>query len=924
MNTPKPGPATGTELPPLYGLDIRNTQDLDTIAATYASQVIELLRRQFFSVLEAHCPEMVQPFLDHSIPPVAADPETLRKLMQAWGIWFQLLNIAEENTAMRRRRQTENYLGLEEIPGSLSFVLAKARATGISAAKLRATLQDCHVTPTLTAHPTEAKRITVLEIHRRIYLLLYRLEGSRWTPRERLTFVQELRAEIELLWLTGELRLEKPSVPQEVAWGLHFLEQSFYPCVPNVLERLRSAMEQHYPEENPAPPPLLRIASWIGGDRDGNPAVTAQVTLNTLLRYRIAALRHHSEGLKRVVQELSIRQQALPITEKFQQALRKKLQQLPQAKKIVARNPNEVFRQWSAIMLQRLENTLHDAENSKTGVPRYQLYNHADEHIQDLQTLEQGLEESGSPHLAKHWIRGLRQQAQTFRFCSMRLDLRENSLTTRHTLLQIRRCLALPTIAPEEPAWKAWLLRELTSPMRSLPRLAGMDERSNSVLEPLKTLARKRSQLDREAIGSFILSLTRNVEDVLGLYLLCKYTGFFIRQKDTQTCLLPIVPLFESIRDLQDAPKVIQELLQVPVVKNSLRHHGAQEVMLGYSDSNKDGGFFTAHWELAKAQRMLMEVGAKNNTRIIFFHGRGGSVCRGGVPTGRAIAAQPADSIQGHLRITEQGESVSHKYANQGTAHYNLELLLASVLEHSLRSTSEEDLRPREEFNEAMEALSGKAYVSYRGLLERPGLVEYFTSASPAEELSLLNIGSRPARRTGTKTLEDLRAIPWVFAWTQNRHLVPAWYGVGSALKDFRETRGKQGAKLLEKLYKEHRLFRLILHEVEKALALVDPKVAKGYADLAPREIRETFYKLFKEEYQTARKQTLQLSKHKYPAQGFKKYTRKLQRRLPILQAAGMEQIQLIANFRKQRDPENLEALLLSMNCVSAGLGWTG
>ncbi len=926
MNSPDPV----ADLPPLYGLRNPTTQRLDAVAAAYASQVIDLLRRQFRSVVREHCPEILEALTQGPVQkaqaPAPNDPGMLRKLMQAWGIWFQLLNIAEENTAMRRRRQTETYHGLEKVPGSLAFVLGRARAAGVPTAKLRDLLENTRVTPTLTAHPTEAKRITVMEIHRRIYVLLYRLEGSRWTPREREDFAQELRAEIELLWLSGELRLEKPSVPQEVTWGLHFLEQSFYVCVPEVLERLRSAMEQNYPDEE-APPPPLRVASWIGGDRDGNPAVTPQVTLDALREYRCAAIRCHHAGLFRVLQQLSISKHAVAVAHQFNETLQKRLRKLPNAKSIVARNPNEVFRQWSAIMLQRLKHTLDDAHGDRPGVPRHQLYTSAKEYIADIRTLEQGLEESGCPHLAHRWISPLRRQAQTFRFCSMRLDLRENTSAIQHTLNQVRRSLALPGVTPGDPAWKDWLLRELATPIRSLPRLSGMDERSNSVLVLLRNLAQHRNHLDDEAIGAFILSLTRRADDVLGLYLLCKYTGLFTDRQGMEACALSIVPLFESIRDLQEAPRVLQELLEVPVVQNSVRYHGVQEVMLGYSDSNKDGGFFTSHWELAKTQRLLMDVAARTGTRIVFFHGRGGSVCRGGVPTGRAIAAQPPGSIDGRLRITEQGEAVSHKYANQGTAIYNLELLFASVLEHSLRSMEEQELRPRPEFNEAMEALSGTAYVRYRSLLERPGLVEYFTAASPVEELKQLNIGSRPARRSGLQTLEDLRAIPWVFAWTQNRHLVPGWYGIGSALRDFLAGRAKAGPSrrtLLKDMYKEHRLFRLIINEVEKTLALVDPEVAQSYAGLAPPELRNTFYKLFKEEYLLTRKHILQLSGHKHLARGFRKYSRKLERRLPILRAAGLEQVALIEKLREKRDPAKLEALLLSMNCISAGLGWTG
>ena len=307
---------------------------------------------------------------------------------------------------------------------------------------------------------------------------------------------------------------------------------------------------------------------------------------------------------------------------------------------------------------------------------------------------------------------------------------------------------------------------------------------------------RLREEIDREAFGAFVLSMTRSVDDMLGAYLLAKTAGLFADTPGIESCTLPIVPLFETIDDLQRAPAIMRELLAVPLVQRSVRAQGGvQEVMIGYSDSNKDGGFLTSNWELYKAQTKLTRVGKELGVPIAFFHGRGGSVSRGGAPTGRAIAAQPAGSIPGRMRITEQGEVVSFKYANRGTAQYQIELLAASVVEHALKSEREEALVPTAEFDEAMEALSGAAQAAYRRLVDHPDLLPYYQIGSPLEEISLLNLGSRPARRFGARSLSDLRAIPWVFAWSQNRHFVPGWFGVGSGILTFLQVRGERGAR---------------------------------------------------------------------------------------------------------------------------------
>ena len=374
----------------------------------------------------------------------------------------------------------------------------------------------------------------------------------------------------------------------------------------------------------------------------------------------------------------------------------------------------------------------------------------------------------------------------------------------------------------------------------------------------------------------------------------------------------------------------MQEFLSRTLVQNSLqRTGGVQEVMIGYSDSNKDGGYLTSNWELHLAQTRLTQVGKSASIPISFFHGRGGSISRGGAPCERAIAAQPSDSVHGQMRITEQGEVVSSKFANRGTALYHMELLAASVIGHSLRSASDHQEKDCESFSEAFQLLSEYSFSAYRKLVEQPGLLEYYEAASPVEELSLLNIGSRPSRRSGGSSLADLRAIPWVFAWTQNRHLVPSWYGLGSALLAFKE-QNEPNTETLSRLFRDSRLFRLVIDEAEKTLSQVDLSIAKEYSELVTNDrVRQQVFGLIEEEYHLAVEQVLRVSGSNLLAERFPRFRRKLTRRLPTVNLIGREQVRLIRHFRSlpQNDPERkrvLIPLLMSINCIATGLGWTG
>ncbi|HSE47362.1 MAG TPA: phosphoenolpyruvate carboxylase, partial [Gemmatimonadales bacterium] len=651
-------------------------------AAAYATEVAELLFRLLLDVVGARQPEVV-PILLGEAPSPSATPEKIERGLRAQGIWFQLLSVAEQNAGMRRRRQTETERGMDQVRGTFAQVMTDGARAGGNADRVRKLIAALRVRPVITAHPTEAKRVTVLEKHRRIYRRLVDLESPRWTPRERTALIDQLRNDIELLWMTGELRLEKPTVPQEVYWGLHFFNETLFEATSEVHEKLDRSLQMVFPGERFEVPPFLQFGSWIGGDRDGNPFVTNEVTRRTLAENRRASLQRYHARLAELVKVLSITERAVEVPAAFRAALDKALGTVPHGKEIVVRNPGEIFRQYLACMMARLEGAIRHAESGDTSRCS-EGYATADELIADLRVMMGALKDSQSSHLANALVRPVLREVEAFRFSTVRLDLRENSARLHDTLSVLWRASTGETGEPPpvpSKEWKAWLLAELGKPLSSdhqVPAEAG------ETLGMFRLVGEVRDGLDREAFGSFVLSMTREVSDVLGAYLLAKEAGLFADQAGTESCTLPIVPLFETIDDLRTAEQTLDAMLLHPRYRELVSSRGdAQEVMVGYSDSNKDGGYLAAQWELYRAQRALVATAERHGVRLRLFHGRGGTVGRGGGPAYQAILAQPPGSVRGALRITEQGEMVAAKYSQPSSARRNLEILVAATLEAS-------------------------------------------------------------------------------------------------------------------------------------------------------------------------------------------------------------------------------------------------
>ena len=896
-----------------------------------ADHVKTLLRDILLDIVRCHRPE-VEAALQDGASLDGTSLELLSHALHVQGIWFQLIAVADESSEMRARRAQETAAhGQDGIQGTFANVLSEAAKAGIPVDDVRTWLRTLRIRPVITAHPTEAKRTSVLEKHRQIYLLLKELESPRYTPRERGYMVQSLRDQIELLWMTGELHLEKPTVEQEVDWGIYFFHETLFEAVPELMKIVARTFERLYPGEPLELGPFLQFGSWIGGDRDGNPFVTPAVTMRALQSNALAAMRNHRKRITELGRQLSISERAKPTSASFRAALDEALAFSGRGEELRRRNPGESFRQYLSSMTDRLDATERKIQGDTPSQAK--PYDSADQLIEDFRTVEAALVEAGCATLASDLARPARWAAEAFRFSTARLDMRENSTRVTQALAEIWKVTAGvgkgEPPAAESPEWKAWLQAELSERRHTPRELPTFDEDTEKTLDIFRLVRRMRDQLDREAFGSFILSMTRSAADILGVYVLAKQAGLYLDAAGVELCTLPIVPLFETIEDLRAAPEIMTELLGVAMIKRSARWQGGvQEVMIGYSDSNKDGGFLSSNWELYKAQKTLTRLGREAGIDIAFFHGRGGSVSRGGAPTGRAIAAQPAGSIRGRFRVTEQGEVVSFKYGNKGTAAYQIELLAASVFQHALKSEIEDALVPRAEFDDAMEALSGGARAAYHNLAVLPELITYFPAASPLEEIALLNIGSRPSRRFGAKSLADLRAIPWVFAWAQNRHAITGWYGVGSSLDNFLRIRGERGTDLIKRMFEQSRLFRLVMDEVEKQLMLVDLDIARAYADLCPdHAARDLIFGMIEAEYKLTLEMVKRVTGDTIIGNRFPKYRTRLAARLPLLNQVNLEQVELLRRFRaaSEADREQIKStLLLSLNCIAAGLGATG
>ena len=856
-----------------------------------------------------------------------------RRRAQSYSIAFQLLSMVEENTAVQMRRQIERDGKLEEVSGLWQQNLSRLKARGLSGEQIVQTLKEVHVEPVLTAHPTEAKRATVLEHHRRIYVLLAQRENSVWTPSEQHEIREQIKTELERLWRTGEIYLEKPDVASERRNIIHYLYNVFPDALPELDRRLRVAWEELEldPEllKDPSNLPKLSFGNWVGGDRDGHPLVTSDVTLDTLFELRNHALDLHRRRLTELTQRLSLSDMLQEPPQKLLERIREVADAFGAVgQQAVDRNHDEPWRQFVNLMIVRLP------EEDEVNISGEQNYVKSAELLDDLVFLREQLLAVDAVRIAEKDLDPVIRTVQTFGFHLAALDIRQNSAFHDKAVAQLMNAAGMDGDAFLE--WNeserlAFLNKELATPRPLTHPDMKLGAEADAVLSCYQVVTDFIKQFGANGIGSLIISMTRSLSDLLVVYLLARETGLTMQSDEGLVCRLPVVPLFETIDDLHNAPGILGDFLEHPLTKRShaylKKEHGldrpVQQVMVGYSDSNKDGGIFSSLWNLYQSQSELTKVALDHGVRIRFFHGRGGTISRGAGPTHRFINGLPHSSLGGDLRLTEQGETIAQKYANRLNAAYNLELLQASTAGASARHRhTENEPHPLES---DMSQLAEESRKTYQKLLHTDGFITFFRQATPIDAIEASRIGSRPARRTGKQTISDLRAIPWVFSWSQARFYLSGWFGAGTALEQLRANNPDVFEQVREQNF-EWSPLHYIISNIATSLATANPEIMAAYADMvADQDLRNRMMDQVTAEYKRT-EAMLELIYSGPLAEQRPNVQQFLELRKQGLQSLHYQQIELLKRWREggKSDDKTLSKLLLTVNAIANGLRTTG
>jgi phosphoenolpyruvate carboxylase len=848
------------------------------------------------------------------------------QVVRAFSYFSHLANIAEDQHHIRRARAHAR-AGSQPREGSLALSLTRALAAGIDAGQLAKFFTAAQVRPVLTAHPTEVQRKSILDCQWKIARLLDERDRTELSPEEQAEHDEALRRAVLRLWQTRMLRRAKLSVMDEVNNALSFYDMTFLRELP----RLYNGCEDHLAAAIPdwdaqgmaELPPFLSPGSWIGGDRDGNPFVTAEVLDSAMRAQSRKAIGYLLEQLHQLGAELSTTTSLISVPD---------VELMRLAEISPDRSPHradEPYRRAIAGFYARLAATamrLDNLEAPRHAVAAAEPYATSAEFAADLDVLHRSLISHKCGLLGRGRLRRLRHAVAIFGFHLAPLDLRQNSEVHARTVAELL-AIARPGadyLALDESGRIALLLEELATPRPlTAPGVNYSDETRNelAIFHAARSI---HQRYGRAAIENVIISKTDGVSDILELAVLLKEVGLL---RPLEHALdVNIVPLFETIGDLANAGTIMDRLLAIPLYNRLLGSRKAlQECMIGYSDSNKDGGFLTSGWSLYRAEIELTRVFARHGITLRLFHGRGGSVGRGGGPSYQAILAQPQGAVQGQIRITEQGEVIASKYANPELGRRNLEILAAATLEATLLGHQHD--APRPEFLAAMEELSASAFAAYRKMVyDTPGFEQYFWESTVIAEIAALNIGSRPASRKKTTAIEDLRAIPWVFSWAQCRLMLPGWFGFGSAVAAWREKHGAAGMALLSEMNREWGFFRTLLSNMDMVLGKSDIAIAERYSQLVQDEtLRDAIFPSLKAEWQASIDALLQITGQGELLDLNPLLKRSIRNRFPYLDPLNHIQIELLRRHRCGETDERVQrGIHLTINGVAAGLRNSG
>ncbi|MFN3308573.1 MAG: phosphoenolpyruvate carboxylase [Anaerolineales bacterium] len=841
-------------------------------------------------------------------------PSEAQILATAFATYFDLVNLAEERFRLDTLRQRQREIYPRPEHDSIGEAIALLKERGVSQHQMAELLQNLSIEIVLTAHPTEARRRTILSKLQRIAAALEELTQFACTPRQEEELIEAIQAEITALWLTERTRVSKYEVTDEVRTGLYYIENVFWETLPKLYEDLDLALAEHYAGLQ-VERPWLRLASWIGGDRDGNPNVTPEVTIETLRLHRGLAIEKHRRELSEQARRLSISARRFPLPPALQEWLEER-QPLPEHSQYIAkRYAHEPYR----LLLSLLANDLAFASQADMKAnllsPAPQPSRITVEHLwRPLRWMQEALPAT----VRRKNLSRLQRQLAIFGLHAARLDIREDSAMLNRTVGEVLRALqiapAFESLAAEQRL--DVLISVLSAPPPPLAENPGVTAETAKTWALFSLINRARRTYGAELFGPLIISMTHCAADILSALLLAHWTG----------CAegFSICPLFESIADLKNAPRILQELFELPLYQQHLHTcQNEQMVMIGYSDSNKDGGLLMANWALYQAQEEIVKVAQAAGVKLTIFHGRGGTIARGGGPANRAIRAQPAGTIQGRFRVTEQGEVIAARYSNPALAHRNLEQLVHAVL---LASAPNGQPQVDPAWRAALDRMARQAFRTYRQLVyEEPTFLDFWQAVTPIDVIRRLQIGSRPAVRQATLTVEGLRAIPWVFSWMQSRYNLPGWYGLGSGLAILGDK-----ARLRE-MYQGWPFFHALISNAENSLVRADMGIAALYLELVKdAQQGKHYYQVIRDEYERTVEWVLHASGHSQLLDDEPITQRAVRLRNPYIDPLNYLQVEMLGRWRQFPDPDSLpaqtvfEVIVLTVNGIAAGLQNTG
>ncbi len=859
------------------------------------------------------------------------DDQTLNHVIRAFTLYFNLVNIAEESFQHRERRRQVRQGG-PLWRGSFDKTIRDFHDHGVTIEQISELFSHTTYMPVFTAHPTESKRRTLLENLRRVFLISEQLNDTRLGKEDRDRIKRKIESEIQILWHTDEVRAEKPVVRDEIKNGLFYFRETLFQAVPEIHRNLSKAIKRTYGQKI-ALPPMLKFGSWIGGDRDGNPFVTPETTVMAVRLQHREALREYINRVTRMSHILTHSSLLCSTSEAFLSSLERDEAAYPDA---FVGKPNrfktEPYRRKLYFMRYRLTNNLEAVDARLRGEESQNLegYRNEQEFLTDLRLIRESLISQGDESIAGGDLLDLIRLVETFGFYLVKLDIRQES--ARHTETVIELLNHQPTPVEYESMTeeqRMTLLADLIS--RETKLVIDRTKLSAQTLQTLEVFAvmvRMRHEISPEVFGNYVISMTHNASHIMEVMLLARTMGLLERISDNWICNIQISPLFETIEDLSHIETVMGALLNNATYKTLLKSSGnLQEVMLGYSDSCKDGGILASSWNLYQAQKKITALTQNHGIDLRLFHGRGGTIGRGGGPTHEAILSQPPGTVHGQIKFTEQGEVLSNKYGNKETAVYELTMGLSGLLKASrnLIMTPEKE---QSEYTEIMNELATIGEKAYRSLTDNtPGFLDYFYEATPVSEIGMMNIGSRPSHRNkGDRSKTSVRAIGWVFGWAQSRHTIPAWYGIGSALQQWLETHHNNSDKLQE-MYQYWPFFKSLLSNTQMSLVKADMEIAQEYASLAedPGSAKQ-IYSMINDEYKRTVSGVTDVAQISQLLEDSPTLALSLSRRDPYLDPLNHIQFTLLKRYRNDNRENSpwLKPLLRSIGAIATGMRNTG